>query len=74
MGFLDVVSSFVTLQDHHMSQCHSVSNLMGKIVFANQERKQFIFLAEFKYLVITFRKCKLLIRTQLFQEVVYLTV
>lgn len=54
--------------------------MMGKITSANQQaRKQFILLAEFRYLLITFRKVmlitfsKLLVRTQLFQEAVYLT-
>lgn len=47
-----------------VSHLFSVNNLMGMIVPTNQKaRKQFIFLAQFRYLVITFRICKLLIRT-----------
>jgi len=54
--------------------------MVGKVVSADQQaRKQFMLLAEFRYLLITCRKVmlitfsKLLIRTQLFQEAVYLT-
>lgn len=66
---------YFNLQVHHISQCHiafmRINNTVGKITANQQGRKQFMLLAEFVYLLITF--IKLLIRTQLSPEAVYLS-